>query len=110
MMEKEHGDYTLFKTVFTSWDNTARRQHDGHIFINSTPKAYKDWLAKTVKHTTNNMPENKRFIFINAWNEWAEGAHLEPDRRNGYSFLQATLDAIALKKIIYPDQIGQFWS
>ena len=84
----------LFKSVMLSWDNTARRQNESHIFVNATPSAYKNWLDNVVTYTRKNLPEDKRFVFINAWNEWAEGTHLEPDRRYGYAYLQATADAI----------------
>lgn len=105
MLEKKHGDYTLFKTVMPSWDNTARRQNESHIFINATPSAYQSWLENVVSYTRKNLPEGKRFVFVNAWNEWAEGTHLEPDRRYGYAYLQATADAIqgiANKKFPFP--------
>ena len=98
MAEKKHEGYIAFKTVMPSWDNTARRQNDGHIFINATAKAYKNWLSRAVKYTRKNLPEDKRFVFINAWNEWAEGTHLEPDRFHGYAYLQATAEAITLGK------------
>ena len=94
MMQRSADGYTLFKTVMLAWDNTARRQDDSHIFINATPSAYQSWLENLVTYTRNNLPRDKRFVFINAWNEWAEGAHLEPDRRYGYAYLQATADAI----------------
>jgi lipopolysaccharide biosynthesis protein/glycosyltransferase involved in cell wall biosynthesis len=98
MMQKRADGYTLFKSVMPSWDNTARRQNESHIFINSTPSAYKSWLETVVTYTRNNLPESQRFVFVNAWNEWAEGAHLEPDRHYGYAYLQATADAIAPQK------------
>ena len=94
MIEKKHEGYTVFKGVMPSWDNTARRQNASHIFINSSPKNYGKWLAQAIKYTTQNLPEDRRFIFVNAWNEWAEGTHLEPDSLRGYAFLQATAEAI----------------
>jgi glycosyltransferase involved in cell wall biosynthesis len=100
MLEKKQGDYTYFKTVMPAWDNTARKQNDAHIFINSSPTAYKAWLEKVVSHSRKTLPEDKRFAFVNAWNEWAEGTHLEPDKKYGYAYLQATADAITKKKSI----------
>ena len=94
MINKRVPKYTLFKTVMPSWDNTARRQNESHIAINATPSVYKSWLENVVGYTQTNLPKEKRFVFINAWNEWAEGTHLEPDCRYGYAFLQATADAI----------------
>jgi len=90
----EDAPYTLFKTVFPSWDNEPRKPGKGTIFADSTPGLYKRWLQAACRWTfINNSPE-ERFVFINAWNEWGEGAHLEPDRRFGYAYLQATMDII----------------
>ena len=105
MLQRKADGYTLFKTVMPSWDNTARRQNEAHIFINATPAAYKSWLKEVVNYTRKNLPPDKPFVFVNAWNEWAEGTHLEPDRRYGYAYLQATADAIRApeyKKFPFP--------
>jgi hypothetical protein len=86
----EHPNYPLFKTVFPDWDNSARRIGRGNIFHQSTPDLFAEWLdlvcRRTVDHATSN---DEKLVFINAWNEWAEGAHLEPDRRFGYAYLEA---------------------
>lgn len=95
MINRPVPGYTLFKTVMPSWDNTARKQNAAHTFINASPAAYKDWLTQAVKYTKANLPVEKQLIFINAWNEWGEGTHLEPDRLYGYAYLQATADAIS---------------
>ncbi len=97
MQAKRPDGYTLYKSIMPSWDNTARRQNDSHIFINSSPEVYKHWLENIVLFSEQSMPENNRFVFINAWNEWAEGTHLEPDQKYGYAYLQATADVIAGK-------------
>lgn len=97
MMQKDVDEYPLFKTVMPSWDNTARKQNESHTFINSSPSAYKKWLKEVVNWTVQKYPEDRRFVFINAWNEWAEGAYLEPDRKYGYAYLQATAEAITKK-------------
>jgi lipopolysaccharide biosynthesis protein len=86
--------YAEFKTVVPAWDNTPRRLERGHSFAFSTPELYQRWLEWAARcAVVNNAPE-ERFVFINAWNEWGEGAYLEPDQRYGYAYLQATADAI----------------
>ncbi|MET3120198.1 glycosyltransferase involved in cell wall biosynthesis/2-polyprenyl-3-methyl-5-hydroxy-6-metoxy-1,4-benzoquinol methylase [Undibacterium sp. GrIS 1.8] len=88
-------DYTLFRGVCPSWDNTARRKNNATVFQHSTPAQYQRWLENAIRNTLRyQSKQDERLIFINAWNEWAEGAHLEPDQRYGYAYLQATRDAI----------------
>jgi capsular polysaccharide biosynthesis protein len=87
-------DYVLFRSVTPSWDNDARKPGRGYTFHDSTPEIYAGWLEKALRLTKqHNVPE-ERLVFINAWNEWGEGAHLEPDRKYGYAYLQATADAL----------------
>ncbi|NOH04658.1 MAG: hypothetical protein HND47_23155 [Chloroflexi bacterium] len=94
-MLKERPDYQLFRTVFPGWDNEARKPGRGYSFVFSSPGLYKKWLLNLMKYTLRNVDDpEKRIVFINAWNEWAEGAHLEPDRKYGYAYLQATADAL----------------
>jgi lipopolysaccharide biosynthesis protein len=80
----------VFRAVFPSWDNTARTGSKALVTLNGTPENYEYWLAETVRRTQNDFPGQERFVFINAWNEWAEGCHLEPDRVYGHAFLEAT--------------------
>jgi len=95
--------YKLFRSVCPSWDNTARRKNKATIFLNSTPQGYQEWLTNAVTETCVRIENpNERFIFVNAWNEWAEGAHLEPDQRYGYAYLEATRNAL-----VGPSLIGQ---
>ncbi|MFN9694734.1 MAG: glycoside hydrolase family 99-like domain-containing protein [Synechococcaceae cyanobacterium] len=82
---------SVYRGVFPSWDNTARRAHRSLIILNGTPANYEYWLASTIDRVKND-PLSRDFVFINAWNEWAEGCHLEPDRRWGRSFLESTRD------------------
>lgn len=86
--------YTLFRSANPSWDNTARKKNKGTVFQNSCPKLFEKWLTNAFVHTLQQKTSNdEKIIFINAWNEWAEGAHLEPDQRYGYAWLQAVRDA-----------------
>lgn len=92
----EEPKYKLFRTAMLSWDNTARKQNHSHMFYNFSLSKYKEWLS----HIALNVFENDKYssdeklVFINAWNEWAEGTHLEPDRKFGYGYLESTYDVI----------------
>jgi len=87
--------YTLFRSVCPAWDNTARRKNSSTIFMNSTPALYQRWLKNAISDTLKYRTKpDERLVFVNAWNEWAEGAHLEPDEKYGYAYLQATRNAL----------------
>ena len=87
--------YPLFRAVNTGWDNTARRGSAGTVFVNSSPALYWRWLVNAIRDTKKRFPaHDERLVFVNAWNEWAEGAHLEPDRRFGFGYLEATRAAL----------------
>ena len=77
-----------------AWDNTPRKQDASHIFLNAQPDMYKQWLRKMVDWTAKHLGQEEQIIFVNAWNEWGEGAYLEPDRKYGYANLQATFEAL----------------
>ncbi|WP_375188059.1 glycoside hydrolase family 99-like domain-containing protein [Sphingobium yanoikuyae] len=88
--------YKLFRSVCPGWDNTARRKNRGAIFADNTPELYEHWLNNAIDETVRTNPNlQERIVFVNAWNEWAEGAHLEPDQETGYAYLEATRRAIA---------------
>lgn len=82
-----------FPGVTPGWDNSARRKKNAFIIDNSTPEAYEYWLAETLK-TLRDRPASQQILFINAWNEWAEGNHLEPDQKSGRAYLEATRRAL----------------
>lgn len=90
-LERKYRHDNIFRSVFPSWDNTARTGNRGVIVLDGTPTNYEYWLAETVRKTMADFPGQERFVFINAWNEWAEGCHLEPDRKFQHRFLEATL-------------------
>lgn len=87
-------DANLYKCAFPHWDNTPRKCYNGADIYQNTPKDYKIWLKDIISWTKSNHSKNEQFVFINAWNEWAEGAHLEPDQKYGYAYLQATKEAL----------------
>jgi lipopolysaccharide biosynthesis protein len=84
--------YRMFSCVFPSWDNSARKT-DATVLQNLSPAAYGRWLRQTSERTLQRLEAEERLVFINAWNEWAEGCHLEPDKRFGRAFLEETLKA-----------------
>ena len=81
--------YKIFRSAFPAWDNSPRKLLDSHIFYGASPKLFELWLKKIKAFTIKNHPSDERIFFINAWNEWGEGAHLEPDKKYGYAYLQA---------------------
>lgn len=84
----------LYRAIMPMWDNTARRNHKGMIFQGSTPKLYKKWLKDIIQEQKERDDLDDRLLFVNAWNEWGEGAYLEPDKKYGYAYLNATREAI----------------
>lgn len=91
-IKRVYKDSKVFKTVFPSWDNTARTKDRALIVLNGCPENYEFWLSSTIDLATQQQ-DGEQLVFINAWNEWAEGCHLEPDRWFGHDFLDATLNA-----------------
>jgi len=99
--------FKRFRCVTPMWDNTARRQTDAHIYVGSTPRLYEAWLAEMVRQTVERSPPDERIIFVNAWNEWAEGCHLEPDLKWGRQYLEATKAALEGRKHAEPAESGR---
>ena len=98
---KPNPGYRRYRCVSPGFDNSARRAKDATILINNTPEAYGQWLRKTIlEERSSSHPDDEKLVFINAWNEWAEGAYLEPDRRFGHSFLQAHLNALEAEYLV----------
>ena len=75
-----------FYGAFVGWDNTPRRKVKGTVYKNVSPVTFEKNLHLLAQRAAN---EGSEYIFINAWNEWAEGAYLEPDQKNGYAYLEA---------------------
>jgi len=95
MMNKLQPKYLRFPCVTPGWDNTARRGNNALVIHNSTPRVYQDWLIWAIEKFKSSNKDNN-IVFINAWNEWAEGCHLEPCIRWGDAFLKATVNALEL--------------
>lgn len=87
-------NYKRYRAIAPMWDNTARKINKGVILDGATPELYKKWLKDIIVETNRNESLDDNIIFINAWNEWAEGAYLEPDLWWKYGYLEATREAI----------------
>lgn len=77
----------IYPGAFPSWDNTPRKGNKSDVFFRATPEKFEKYFKLQMEHAKDVY--NAQYIFINAWNEWAEGAHLEPDEINGYGYLNA---------------------
>lgn len=90
-----HQKENLYLGGFVNYDDTPRRGQDGKIIINSQCSKFEKYLRKLYRICREN---HKEFLFLTAWNEWGEGAYLEPDQENGYGYLEA------VKKVVYEEQ------
>ncbi|HXP69062.1 MAG TPA: glycoside hydrolase family 99-like domain-containing protein [Candidatus Dormibacteraeota bacterium] len=97
-------EYPRIPCVCPSWDNSPRRKRSAVIFMNSTPEKYERWLREVVNRRIKEIRAGEErsispqsLIFINAWNEWAEGNHLEPCQRWGRAYLEATRRALSVR-------------
>ena len=88
MLLKEQVPYKRMRCVFPGWDNTPRYKKVGIVFKNSSLGIFRYALENALEYTRRYLPEEMQYVFINAWNEWGEGCHLEPDERYGFSTLQ----------------------
>ena len=86
--------YDWFRGLTLCWDNTPRKSQ-GWVFQDCDPGRYGEWLESHCRYAIAHLPPDRRLIFINAWNEWAEGTYLEPDQHFGYAFLNRTGEVLA---------------
>lgn len=98
MLAKPIPAYRWFRGVTPSWDNTSRRRTGANIFVGSEPAKYRGWLERVLEYTQDRYPQEEQLAFVNAWNEWGEGCHLEPDLKFGRQYLEATRQALASRQ------------
>jgi Glycosyltransferase WbsX len=91
--------YLRYPCVCPGWDNTSRKTRRGLVLKDSTPELYELWLRGVIARTAPSSGGDK-IIFVNAWNEWAEGCHLEPCQKWGRQYLEATLRAVRSGNLI----------
>jgi hypothetical protein len=93
---RSHKGLDTFPGAYMDWDNTPRYKSRATIFKGATPEKFEQYLRQQIATLpARGLPEP--FIFINAWNEWAEGTYLEPDERYGYSYLEAVAKALGIR-------------
>lgn len=85
--------YPRYPGVNPGWDNEPRRSGRGRVFAHASPRGYRDWLRYAIGVARRRFP-SQPLVFVNAWNEWAEGAVLEPDTQLGHAWLDATRQAL----------------
>ena len=85
--------YKIFKCCFPSWDNSPRKKYSGGWIFHMEKDDFYNWLTDNIKYTKINNRE-EAYLYINAWNEWAEGAMLEPSVQCGYKNLNTVQRAI----------------
>lgn len=90
---RPYENLTTFPGAFVDWDNASRYKRRATVFRGATPRAFAYWFGKLVDGMSQrHLPED--FIFLNAWNEWSEGAYLEPDSKHGYQYLEAVREIL----------------
>jgi hypothetical protein len=88
LLSQKKFSYDCYPCVIPNWDNSPRSGIRSMIFRDSTPQLFEQHLNDALSLVSHN-PDSKKIIFIKAWNEWAEGNHLEPDRKFGLQYLEA---------------------
>lgn len=83
-------EWPVHRGAMLGWDNTARRMTSSRVFVGCTPLRYRAWLKQILLQEDRHNPNHESLLFINAWNEWAEGTTLEPDQQYGKGYLEAT--------------------
>ena len=84
----------VYRTVMMGWDNSARRRDGWYSFADFSLRDVRLWIRKAMRDLRQSLPEDRRFLFVNAWNEWGEGTYLEPDERYGFTNINTLSRAV----------------
>ena len=90
---RTYSDKPIFRSCNCAWDNSPRKHNDSMIIKGATPEKFETYLTELMTYSRPDVSD--RYLVINAWNEWSEGAYLEPDKHNGFGFLEAIRNARA---------------
>lgn len=88
-----------YPLVMPNWDNTPRSGINGSVLVNSTPDLFKRMLHNALQKIAHIQNQDERIIFVESWNEWAEGNYLEPDIQYGHAYLQVVKEVLSESKI-----------
>lgn len=94
-------DMKMYYGGFSNYDDTPRRGNAGSVIYNDTPEKFKVYLTDLY---AKNAACGNEFVFVNAWNEWGEGMHLEPDEEYGSGFLEA----VPYAEKHYPEEMYKY--
>lgn len=89
--------YVRHPTVFATWDNTPRQPRTGTVLQGAAPELFQAYVERKLDEVENFSIADERLLFVNAWNEWAEGAHLEPDQTYGHRWLATLRNALVYR-------------
>jgi hypothetical protein len=92
VIKRKPTDSKRIPGAFTGWDNTPRKGDRGNIVKGATPELFEKYMTTQIKRAKEVY--NKDMLFVAAWNEWAEGSMMEPDKTNGYGYLEAVRNAL----------------
>ena len=84
----------LYRCSMMGWDNAARRKNGWTTFYAYSLKSFYTWLRIILEEAHFKFEPEERFVFVNAWNEWAEGTYLEPDQKYGYANINTLSKAL----------------
>ncbi|WP_440658023.1 glycosyltransferase WbsX family protein [Ensifer adhaerens] len=92
----------MYPGVTPDWDNSPRRSKNAHVVIGSTPAKFESWVRRASDVSREKFQAAKidaPLLFVNAWNEWAEGAVLEPTELLGSAYLSALTHGISSQAV-----------
>ena len=93
---EDYGGKKLWRGAFVDFDNSPRKGKKGMVFRGGNPEKFETYMRQLISNTSRNYVDD--YVVVNAWNEWAEGAHLEPDEKNKYGYLQAISNVSSIGK------------
>ena len=87
----------IYPTLLPNWDRSARSGKKARIYTGSTPELFKEQLITALSLVEKKQPEHK-ILFLQSWNEWAEGNYVEPDLKYGHGFLDVLKECLIESK------------